>query len=251
MIRHTILLAPLGFVILISSASAQVTLHPNDNVPRIVSSKPSGTTFIFTAGTYRLSQPIVPKDNDKFIGETACAPPANSCSAILSGGAEIGSLATASGGNYAVAKQTQQNPRGNPKVCDPGWPGCQYPEDLFFDGVPYKHLDSASVPSIGAGEWWFDYANHVIYFHDDPSGHKVETSVVNTAFSGPANGITIQYLTVEEFADMYPVGAIGMWHGANEATQGANWDVENCEIRLNHGFAVRIGYRIHILNNNI
>jgi Bacterial Ig domain/Right handed beta helix region len=252
MIRHAIIAAFLSGILLFSAlSSAQVTLHPGDNVAKIVSSKPPGTTFIFTAGMYRLSQSIIPKDNDKFVGETACAPPASACSAILSGGVVIGPSATPQGSNYAVAKQTQQNPRGNPRICDAGWEGCQYPEDLFFDGVPYKHLESSTMPSIGAREWWFDYANHIIYFHDDPSGHTVETSVLNTAFSGNANNITIQYLAVEEFADMYPVGAIGMWHGANELTQGTDWTIENCEVKLNHGFGVRNGYRMHILNNYI
>ena len=240
-----------SFSFLNLTGSAQVTLHPTDDVPRIVGSKPPGTTFVFTAGTYRLSQPITPKDNDKFIGETSCAPPASVCPAILTGSVVIGSSATPQGSNFAVAKQMQQNPRGGPRVCDPGWEGCKYPEDLFFDGVPYKHLDSPTLPSIGAGEWWLDYANHILYFHDDPSGHTVEASVVNTSFTGPANNLTIQYLTIEEFANMYPVGGIAMYHGANELNQGTNWTIENCEVRLNHSFGVRIGYRMHILNNYI
>src|SRR5208283_1503655 len=89
---------------------AQVTLHPTDNVPKIVSSKPEGTTFVFTPGTYRLSQPIIPKNNDQFIGQTSCAPPASSCPAIISGAIEIGSLAKSDGANYAVDKQRQRNP---------------------------------------------------------------------------------------------------------------------------------------------
>lgn len=242
---------PLAFFLLGVSSLAQVTLHSSDNVSKIVSSKPPGTTFIFTAGTYRLTQPIIPKDHDKFIGGQECAPPETPCPAIISGGAVIGPQATPDGANYAVAKQTQQNQRAVPKNCDAGWPGCIYPEDLFFDGVPYKHLDSQNMPSIGAREWWFDYPNHTIYFHDDPSGHTVETSVVNNAFGGPANGVTIRYLTVEEFADMYPVGAIAVGQGQNSLTQGTNWTIDHCEVKLNHGFGVRVGYRMHILNNYI
>src|SRR5271169_6194686 len=109
---------PLALFLVSLVCSAQVTLHPTDNIPKIVSSKPPGTTFIFTPGSYRLSEPIIPKDNDKFVGETSCAPPANPCPATISGGAEIGSSATREGGNYAVAKQKQQGARGNPKVCE-------------------------------------------------------------------------------------------------------------------------------------
>ena len=242
---------PTAFLLLGLVCSAQVTLHPTDNVFKIVSSKPPGTTFIFTPGTYRLSQPIIPKDNDKFIGETSCSPPSTPCPAIISGGVEIGPLAKFDGTNYGVAKQTQQGPRAVPRNCDPGWGGCIYPEDLFFDGKPYRHLDSPTLPTIGAGEWWFDYTNHVIYFHDDPTGHTVETSVVINGFGGPANNVTIQYLTVEEFADMYPVGSIGVSQGPNALTQGTNWTVDHCEVTLNHGFGLRVGYRLHVLNNYI
>jgi hypothetical protein len=247
MIRHPLT----AFLLLSSVCCAQVTLHPSDNVPKIVNAKPPGTTFLFTPGIYRLSQSIIPKDNDKFIGETSCAPPASSCPAIISGGVVIGSAATFDGTNYAVAKQTQQGARGGPRDCDPGWEGCIYPEDLFFDGTPYRHLDSSTLPAIGAGEWWFDYTNHIIYFHDDPSGHTVETSVLNNGFGGPANNVTIQYLTVEEFADMYPFAAIGVGQGRSALTQGANWTIENCEVKLNHGFGVRINYRVQVLNNYI
>jgi parallel beta-helix repeat protein len=246
MIRYAI-----AFLLLGLGCSAQVTLHPTDNVPKIVGSKPSGTTFIFTAGTYRLSQPIIPKDDDRFIGETPCAPPSTSCPAVISGGVLIGRLAGFDGTNYAVAKQTQQGARAVPRNCGSGWGGCIYPEDLFFDGKPYRHLDSPTLPAIGAGEWWFDYSNHVIYFHDNPAGHTVETSVVNNAFGGPANNVTIKYLTVEEFANMYPVGAIGVTQGPNALTQETNWTVENCEVRLNHGFGVRVAYRLHVLNSYI
>src|ERR1700745_2481944 len=92
----------LAFLLLILSlvSSAQVTLHPTDNVPKIVRSKPEGTTFIFAPGTYRLSEPILPKANDHFVGETSCAPPATSCPAIISGAVSVGPLATFDGTNY-------------------------------------------------------------------------------------------------------------------------------------------------------
>ena len=88
MIRYLMIV----FLLLSLVSWAQVTLHPSDNVPRIVSSKPAGTTFIFTPGTYRLSQSIIPKNNDQFIGQTSCAPPTSSCPAIISGGSRDWSL---------------------------------------------------------------------------------------------------------------------------------------------------------------
>ena len=234
-----------------STSGGGVTISPGDDIPSIVAASPAGTTFVINPGTYRLTRPIIPKTGDSFVGQAACAPPASSCPAIISGSTVIGQLATFDGTNYRATGQTQQNQQGTGNICDGGWSGCVYPEDLFFDGVPYQHLNSATLPAIGPGQWWFDYANHTIYFHDSPSGHTVETSVVNNAFGGSANNVTIQYLTVEEFASMYPVGAIGVSQGNNALTQSTNWTIENSEITLNHGYGVRVNYGTQILNNYI
>jgi hypothetical protein len=150
----------------------------------------------------------------------------------------IGPLATFDDTNYKVAKQMQHGPRGvTTKNCDSGWTGCIYPEDLFVDGKPYRHLDSPTLPTIGPREWWFDYTNHIIYFHDNPFGHVVETSVVTNAFGGSANNVTIQYLTVEEFSVMYPHGAIGVFQGITWHTAGANWTSRTMKSRLTMGLA--------------
>ena len=181
-----------------------VTITPGSAIQPLVDANPAGTTFVFEPGLYRLSSTIRPKSGDSFVGQTTCAPPSTPCPAILSGSRVIGSLAVYDGTNYKVTGQTQQGAQQYTTKCDPGRLGCFYPEDLFFDGVPLQHLYAATLPTILTGQWWFDYTNHIIYFHDNPSGHKVETSVVPTAvgvFSGlgPSN-IKLQYLTIEEFA---------------------------------------------------
>jgi len=236
------------------SHAATVNIHPGEEIATVVSENPAGTTFIIYPGEYRLTESIIPKNGDKFIGQTACAPPKTACPAILSGSRVIGPLATFNGINYQVTGQTQQGkiaiPFATEILCDPTFLGCIYPEDLFFDGVPYTHLYSTTLPAIAAGQWWFDYPNHIIYFHDNPAGHTVETSVLDNAFGGPANNVTIQYLTVKGFATMYPRGPIGEAMGS-PLTQETNWIVQNNEILLNHGYGVRVGYRMQVLNNYI
>jgi hypothetical protein len=235
-----------------SSQGSVVNISPGQSIPSIVSNSPPGTTFVIAPGTYRLSQSIIPKSGDIFTGQTICAPPTTLCPAVISGSAVIGPLAKFNGTNYEVPGQTQQNPQAATTTnCDPSWLGCIYPEDLYFDGVPYQHLYSPTLPAIGPGQWWFDYTNHVIYFHDNPAGHLVETSVLGNAFGGSANNVTIQYLTVEEFASMYPNGTIGVYQGATPQIQSANWTVQDCEILLNHGYGVRVGYGIQIIDNYI
>jgi hypothetical protein len=233
-------------------------INPGMDIANVVKSSPAGTTFVIYPGTYRLTTPIIPKDGDTFIGATPCAPPATPCPAIISGSTEVGSLATFDGTNYEVSGQMQQGQQAATADCITymGSPsnlyyGCIYPEDLFFDGKPYLHLYSSTLPTIGPGQWWFDYTNHIIYFHDNPAGHIVETSVVNGAFEGSANNVTIQYLTIEEFATMFPTGAVGTSQGINALTQGTNWRLENSELWGNHSFGVRVNYQTQILNNYI
>ena len=237
-------------------AGSVVTIGPGTVIQSVVNANPAGTTFVFEPGTYRLTSPIIPKNGDSFIGEVVCAPPASSCPAILSGAKVIGSLAVFDGANYEVTGQAQRGFQQYTNECEPGWSGCFYPEDLFFDGVPLQHLYSASLPAISTGQWWFDYTNHTIYFHDNPSGHVVETSVVPTVakvLRGPgANNITFQYLTIEEFAAPIEQGAIDPTDsGGGIQGSSLDWVVKNCELLLNHGIGVHINYGTQILNSYV
>jgi len=244
------------------TATNTVNIYPGQDIASVVKAAPAGSTLLIYPGIYRLTHPIIPKDGDHFIGQTACAPPATSCPAIISGSTVIGPLAVFDGKNYRVTGQTQSLPRARTDNClQPSAPlyyGCIYPEDLFFDGVPKFHVycvstacNNGTPPPLAPGQWWFDYTNHIIYFHDNPSGHMVETSVVPNGFGGPANNVILQYLTVEEFADVYPNGNTSVSQGVNALTQAANWTIQNSEFRLNHGFGIRAAYQLKVLNNYI
>jgi parallel beta-helix repeat protein len=236
--------------------SNTINIFPGEDIPTVVANAPAGTTFIIYPGTYHLTRPITPKNNDSLIGETSCAPPASSCPAIISGSRVIGSIATFNGTNYEVKDQTQQNSVfKSGAICTPGWAACNLPEDLWFDGVPLKHLYATSLPAIASGQWWFDYTNNIIYFHDNPAGHLVETSVVPQIALGPANNVTFQYLTIEEFA--VPLLEGGFWPSLGELSDqwrqanGLNWIIENCEMWGHHSTPIFVNYGMQVLNNYI
>ena len=221
------------------SEAATVDIKPGANIPSVVAANPAGTTFLIYPGTYRLQAHIIPKNGDSFIGQTACAPPSTACPAILSGSRIIGSSAKFNGTNYEVTGQAQQGTVSMANtVCQPGHLACNRPEDLFFDGSPYQHLYATSLPTIGAGQWWFDYASHTIYFHDNPAGHTVETSVLDTAFDSSANNVTIQYLTVEDFANPLQRAGIEATSGNVSSSSSLNWVLRtaNCSTITGQGF---------------
>ena len=245
-----------------------------------VSKSSAGDTFYLGSGVYRLSSCtpascplgsnssgfLNAKDNQTFAGQQPCAPTSAPCAAVISGSILIGgtsctSRGCASGpadsyGNWSVANQFQQGKFNNiPRSCDRNWDGCNYPEDLYINGVPMQHVNasSESEAALSGNQWWFDYANHVIYFHQDPASvSTIETSVMKTLFNpNGVSGITVRNLTIEEFAVQNgQAGAIDPAFGAQSGfTSGLNWTVENCYITLNHGIGVRLGAGMHVLNN--
>src|SRR5262249_40891476 len=146
------------------------------------------------------------------------------------------------------AGQTQQGPTtgldaNSPAQCATGFSRCMYPEDLFFDNTALLHV--ATLSALGPGKWFFDYSADKIYFADDPTGHKVETSVTTHAIRGQgAENVTIRGLTIEKYANPGQTGAV-------MGIDVSGWAIENNEIRLNHGTGavVTSGSRNRIVAN--
>ena len=179
-------------------------------------------------------QAIEPKEGDVYSGEVGT---------ILSGARLLSSFSRE--GNYWVALgQTQQGEISG--VCDNVSPRCSYPEDLFFDDVPLRHV--ATLSQVSSGRFFFDYTADKIYFADDPTGHKVEASVTPFAFNSTANNVTVQGMTIEKYATPSQRGAVGWWG------DGTGWIIENNELRLNHGLGTHLGtqgiVRGNLIHNN-
>jgi len=217
-----------------------------------------GDTF-HISGVNRLSAPIAAKSNQVFIGMSTCNALAAACPSVLSGGVPLcGQSHPCSGpdahGNWSVPNMPQNGPQAPVADCDSGWSGCIYPEDLFVDGLPLRHVNSATLPALAAATWWFDYARHVIYFHQNPTGHSVELSSTSTVFQpNCANGVTIQNLTVREFAaQLGQGGGIDSHYGLNATPAcGANWIIHNSYITLNHSAGIRVGFGMRITSSQI
>ena len=240
----------------LSSAAACLTIAHAESLSG------AGDTINLAAGLYRLSTAnsstagyIAAKNSQTFVGP-ACRPTAAPCTAIISGGMQLCSGGfTCSGpdgnGNWSVAGMTQQGIATQPTSdCDSGWVGCIYPEDLFINGVPLQHINSTTLPTLTSTSWWFDYTNNVIYFHHNPSGNTVETSVLETMFQpNGVSGIILNNLTIEEFAAPLLLGAVDPAFGNIVSTSSFNWTIENSYITLNHGYGVRCAFGELVLNN--
>jgi parallel beta-helix repeat protein len=145
--------------------------------------------------------------------------------------------------------QTQDNAdrTSGDGICRSSTPLCYRPEDLFINDVPLKHV--GSLGEVGSGKWYFDYAADKIYFADDPTGKVVEASVSRAAFSGNADNVTIQSLTIEKYANPLQQGAVAP--GAFGQTGGRNWLVQDNIVRDNHGEGIRINEGARLLRNTV
>ena len=204
-------------------------ISPGQSIQAAVDAAPGGTSFVLKAGVHRM-QTIRPKDGDKFTGESGT---------ILSG-ARLLTTFTRSGAYWVAGGQTQQGQiHGD---CQPGYPRCSYPEQLYIDDQLQLHV--ASLAGVTAGTWYFDYGADQIYLGSDPTGHRVETSVTTDAFEATGNNVTISGLIVEKFANLAQFGAI--------QTDGASgWIITNNEVRWNHGLGIRVSSGAQVTGNNV
>jgi hypothetical protein len=213
-----------------NDVSGAVAITPDQTIQSVVSSHPAGTTYCLRAGTYRM-QTVTPKTGDKFIGEKG---------AVLNGSRLLTAFAK-SGSSWVATGQTQEGlVRGS---CEPTHPRCNRPEDVFVDDAPLQHVESAA--KLARGTFYFDYAGDKIYLYDDPTGHKVETSVTRNAFTGSARNVTIRGLVVEKYATPLQYGAIG------DSAPGEGWVIEQNEIRLNHGYGLTMASFSIARGNNV
>ncbi|MDX1994426.1 MAG: right-handed parallel beta-helix repeat-containing protein [bacterium] len=212
----------------IVNAQSTVRIPVGSNIQNTITRYPRGTTFIIESGTHRM-QSISPRSGDTFIGEDG---------AVLNGSRLLTSFQRRDG--YWVATgQTQQGSRV--ATCDEGYSRCNYPEDLYFDDEPLRHVSSLS--QVRAGSWYFNYDTNEVFFADDPSGHKVEISVTPIAFDNSASNVTVRNLTVEKYATPGQIAAI------NAST---NWVIEEVTARLNHSVGMKInGYNSRISNSRM
>jgi parallel beta-helix repeat protein len=196
-----------------------ITLSPGANIQSAVNAYPGGTAFILLPGVYRM-QAVVPKSGDSFTGQAG---------ADLNGSRVVTNWVQ-SGAYWTSTGNPELNQAWGPPstTCNDPTTGCAYPQDLYLNNVPLVH--KLHLP-ITSGQWYFDYANDVVYMADNPNGQTVELSVAQMAFSGYADNVTVQNLTVEKYA-------ASIWYAAI-VPRGSNWTIQYNEVRLNHSGGIK------------
>jgi parallel beta-helix repeat protein len=196
-----------------------IAVGPEESIQKAVDGAAEGAAFCLKSGIHR-SQAIRPRNGQSFYGEGR---------AVLNGARLLTSFGredrfwVASEPDHAWAKQG---------YCAAASPACNEPEALFIDDKPLT--PGASKEGLVAGQFYFDRDSGRLYFVDDPANRKVEATAAEFAFRSAASNVTIKNLIIEKYASAPQTGAV-------QGRDGANWTIENCEVRLNSGAGIGVG----------
>jgi hypothetical protein len=106
-----------------------------------------------------------------------------------------------------------------------------------------QHVTSYADP-LGAGKWFFDYDNDVIYVGDNPAGATlIEQCDKEVSFNANVADVTLHDMTIEKYASRLQYGGVGT---ASGAPIGSGWTMQNLLVRFCHGIGVRIGPAITV-----
>jgi Right handed beta helix region len=208
---------------------AGVDVRPGRSIQAAIDAHPAGTTFCLK-GIHRLRVPLLPKDDQRFVGARA---------AVLSGARVISSFEKR-GAYWVATGQTQESvPVG---FCLPAsYDGCGYAEGVFIDDRNLRQV--TTLGALSSGKFYFDYAADEIYLADNPKGRRVEASTATTAFeASSARGVEIRNIVVEKFANPAQSPALQL---------GVAWIAIRNEIRLNHGVGLASGSNSVIRRNDV
>ena len=198
-----------------------VTVRPSDDLQSIIEAHQSGTTYCFSAGTYRLEQPLRPKEGDALIGRQGAVV---NGSKVLTDWQKSGKVWSTTGFLPDVP-----NTHGE---CLPTVPTCAYAEDVFVDKQRLTRVDSPSA--VSSGTVHADYSTNTITIGDDPEGHLVEQAVAPSLIRATVDDVTVANLVLEQAANEAQVAAVESRQVTPHAW-GSGWRIVNNEVRHNHG----------------
>jgi len=215
----------------LAATTITVKLTPGENIQTAVNAAPAGTTFVLTAGTYRM-QSVKPKAYDVFEGQGT---------AILNGSEVLTFEKESETSTLWVAAATVGAPASG--QCQEGHPLCGYDQDLFVDGSVQN--PASSLEGLTSGSWYLDRSTGKVYLPENPTGHVVELGMTQFAFCSNVPGVQVEYMIVEHYASPAQTGAVGCYK------EGTGWIVNHVEARFNHGTGIGLGPAGQILHSYV
>ena len=212
---------PTGAVGPVPRACGGVVVSPAEDLHSVIDAHPAGTTYCLSPGTYRLEQPLEPKEGDAFIGASGTV---ISGSKVLTGWRQTGGVWSATGFLPPAPDDHGE--------CMESVPTCTYAEDVFVDKQRLTRVDSAAA--VTAGTVHADYRTNTITIGDDPRLHLVEQAVAPSLIRATVDHVTVANLVLEQAANEAQVAAVES-RRTTPYGMGSGWQILHNEVRLNHG----------------
>ena len=218
-------------------ACSGVAVETTDDPQDIIDANVPGTTYCFATGVHR-NRTFTPKIGDTIWGDTGTV---LNGSTVLTGWSGSGPWTVNSGVTDAGWVHGE---------CDPAYPMCGYPKDLWLDNVRMRHV--ATAGEVGAGEFHHNYTTGVITLGTDPSSATVELAGTYRAINGSAvSSVTVRDLTVEKYAtsgqyaavDIGPSGVVARLDASRNHSRGLSVasNVTIVDSTFNHNGQLGIG----------
>lgn len=195
----------------------RIDIRPGDNAAEVVTGAPAGAHFHFVSGVHR-GVSVMARDGDRFTADR---------DAVLSGAVVLESFVATDG---VWATTSQRGPAAPAGECRPTTPLCGHPEELFVDGQPVARVLDRS--EVGPGSWMLDGEREEVVLGDDPAGRLVELSTSWFGLAGEAEGVVIDGLHFERYANPAQAGVVHMSTGAE------GWTITDCKVTQAHGVGV-------------
>ena len=252
LLRRLLVAFAFAFACLARAATANVIVHPHDDLASLVTTSPPATKFVLLAGRHYAGE-IQPKDGQSFVGQPG---------AVLSGAVRLGAFMP--DGRFWRAKGPQplqpsggecgeeawMRSRDREGILTAGYSSCRFGEVLFVDGAPLRRVLKAD--ELSNQTWLQNRVTGDVLVGFDPAGRLVEMSHLRAALYGSARDVTIRGLVIEQYASTAQHGAIqATAFDPDQKIMSTGWRVLDNDIRFNSGGGVRTAHGMRLKGNRI
>lgn len=212
-----------------------IAVEPSDDLHQVMDARPPGTTYCLSPGTYRIEEPLRPKEGDALIGHQGT---------VISGSKMLTGWRKTDRG-WSTQGFLPAEPGSNGE-CLESVPTCAYAEDVFVDKQRLTRVESPTA--VTAGTVYADYGTNTITIGDDPRLRLVEQAVAPSLISSTAANVTVANLALEQAANEAQVGAV---ESREPNGSGSGWRIAHNEVRLNHGVGLGVADGAVVTANSI
>jgi hypothetical protein len=184
-----------------SDAASGLVATPWRTLTHAVEAAPTNTTIVLRAGTYR--ETVVTRVDKRLTFQPYPNEEAwMSGSRVVTGWVRDGNAWRKDGWTARFSRSWL-----NPAMVDPAFPMAGYPDMAFVDGTPLRQVGQRA--DVAAGTFFVDEVSSKLWVGDDPTGRKVEASVLAEGLEVLGADSVVRGLGFKHFANpIFRLGAV-------------------------------------------